>query len=154
MTDAKRSGQRGIGQFELAERIIREQLRDPEVASGPRCIYFRKPDDSANPTGPRGLYQVIFSSTGCMDDAAELRRNGHGLDGTHKAVEDDICTDALLVFKRCRKAQYPQVRDGSCFVGSALRDDSCLVGSSHDVALARCLSFTPASTLWTPDSPP
>ena len=113
MTDAKRSGQRGIGQFELAERFIREQLRDPEVASGPRCIYFRKPDDSANANGPRGLYQVIFSSTGCMNDAAELRLNGHGLDGTHKAVEDDICTDALLVFKRCRSAQYPGVREPS-----------------------------------------
>ena len=109
MTNHRRSGQRGIPPFDAADIIIREQLRDPAEQWGCRCIYYRRPDPNANAKSDRGLYQTILSSNGCLDDAAKYGDNGHGADGTHEVVEDDIVTDGVMVCKQCTAQEYPEV---------------------------------------------
>ena len=98
MTNHRRSGQRGIPPFEAADAIITQQLRDPAERWGCRCIYYRRPDTNADPKSDRGLYQMILSSPGCLDDAAEYGDYGHGADGTHKvrtrrSVLDSVCLE-------------------------------------------------------------
>jgi len=98
MTNHRRSGQRGIPPFEAADAIITKQLRDPAERWGCRCIYYRRPDTNADPKSDRGLYQMILSSPGCLDDAAEYGDYGHGADGTHKvrtrrSVLDSVCLE-------------------------------------------------------------
>ena len=36
-----------------------------------------------------------------MDDAVECGPTGHGADGVHKSVEDDIIVDAVMGYVRC-----------------------------------------------------
>ena len=129
MTDHRRSGQRGVPAFEAADAIIRKHLREPVHSWGSRCIYYRRPDPAAHPKSDRGLYQTIFSSDGCLDDAAEYGDNGHLADGTHKVVEDDVITDAVMVQKPCTAQNYPSVPE---------------LHSGHRKIVSRlvCLSFT------------
>ena len=46
-----------------------------------------------------------------MDDAAMYGRYGHMADGTHKTVEDDLITDAVMVTKPCTAEDYPSVKE-------------------------------------------
>ena len=46
-----------------------------------------------------------------MDDAAIYGRYGHMADGTHKTVEDDLITDAVMVTKPCTADDYPSVKE-------------------------------------------
>jgi hypothetical protein len=108
MTNHRRSGQEGAA-FEVVQTILHEQLKNPIRPAGARCIYFRKEDPAAPADGDRGLYQFILSSQGCMEDAAKYGANGHQADGTWKAVEDSIVTDAVTVLKPCTAEGYPSV---------------------------------------------
>ena len=38
-------------------------------------------------------------------------RYGHMADGTHKTVEDDLITDAVMVTKPCTADDYPSVKE-------------------------------------------
>ena len=38
-------------------------------------------------------------------------RYGHMADGTHKTVEDDLITDAVMVTKPCTAEDYPSVKE-------------------------------------------
>jgi hypothetical protein len=76
--------------------IIRNQLQDPVSATGARCIYYRRDDKNAQKGSGREHYQLILSSPGMMDDAVECGPTGHGADGVHKSVEDDIIVDAVM----------------------------------------------------------
>ena len=76
--------------------IIRNQPRDPASTAGARCIYYRRDDKNAQKGSGREHYQLILSSPGMMDDAVECGPTGHGADGVHKSVEDDIIVDAVM----------------------------------------------------------
>jgi hypothetical protein len=64
--------------------------------AGARCIYYRRDDKNARKGSGREHYQLILSSPGMMDDAVECGPTGHGADGVHKSVEDDIIVDAVM----------------------------------------------------------
>ena len=77
---------------------IRNQLREPSLKAGARCIFYRRDDKNAKKGSERAHYQVILSSQWMMEDAVECGPSGHGADGVHKSVEDDIIVDGVLAY--------------------------------------------------------
>ena len=61
-----------------------------------RCIFYRREDASAAKGSEREHYQLIISCAGMLDDAVDCGDDGHGADGVHKSVEDNIIVDAVL----------------------------------------------------------
>eukprot|EP01044_Picomonas_judraskeda_P017439 COSAG03_NODE_3282_length_2103_cov_3.483533_2_plen_138_part_00 len=78
---------------------------------GARCLYYRREDPTARAGSGRDHYQIILSSVGMLDDAAECGPDGHGADGVHKLVEDDVTVDAIMCCKRCTKDTHPHVTE-------------------------------------------
>ena len=74
----------------------RKYLQNPQSQTGVRCIFYRREDASAAKGSEREHYQLIISCAGMMDDAVECGDDGHGADGVHKSVEDNIIVDAVL----------------------------------------------------------
>ena len=62
---------------------------------GARCIWYRTDDKSARQRSDREHYQLMISSPGVMDDEVECGPTGHGVDGVHKSIEDDVIVDTL-----------------------------------------------------------
>ena len=106
ITDSKRSGQRGVKQFEEIDRRARGPLKDLR-----KCIYYREPRPGAPHGSERALLLIVISDEGCLIDAAKYRRNGHGHDGKHKLCEDALVVDSCIVFRCCDKNSHPHVRE-------------------------------------------
>ena len=70
---------------------------------GARCIYYRREDPAARAGSGRDHYQMILSSEGMMNDAFECGPDGHGGDGVHKLVEDDVTVNAVMCCKGARR---------------------------------------------------
>ena len=102
MTDHRRSGLRGTQPFEAVDAMGRQYLREPLHSWGSRCIYYRRPGLAAHQRVI--VASIIFSYTGCLDDAADYGYNDHGADGTHKVVEDDLITDVVVVQRLLRRS--------------------------------------------------
>ena len=89
----------------------RKHLREPISSVGARCIYYRREDPAARAGSGRDHYQMILSSGGMMNDAFECGPDGHGGDGVHKLVEDDVTVNAVMCCKRCTKETHPHVSE-------------------------------------------
>ena len=70
---------------------------------GARCLYYRREDPTARAGSGRDHYQIILSSVGMLDDAAECGPDGHGADGVHKLVEDDVTVTLSCVTSGARR---------------------------------------------------
>lgn len=91
--------------------LCRKHLREPTSCVGARCLYYRREDPTARAGSGRDHYQIILSSVGMLDDAAECGPDGHGADGVHKLVEDDVTVDAIMCCRRCTKDTHPHVTE-------------------------------------------
>jgi hypothetical protein len=107
---------------------------------GARCLYYRREDPTARAGSGRDHYQIILSSVGMLDDAAECGPDGHGADGVHKLVEDDVTVDAIMCCKRCTKDTHPHVTE---------------LHGGHDVLDSRlaCISVTTQERIATQFAP-
>ena len=111
----------------------RKHLREPISSVGARCIYYHHEDPAARPGSGRDHYQMILSSEGMMNDAFECGPDGHGGDGVHKLVEDDVTVNAVMCCKRCTKETHPHVSElygGHDYLDSRLACISCTTQES------------------------
>jgi hypothetical protein len=113
--------------------VDRKHLRGLSSSIGARCIYYRREDPNARAGSGRDHWQLILSSEGMMDDAVECGPDGHGADGVHNCVEDDVIVDAIMGCKRCTKDTHPHVSElhgGHDYLDSRLICISCTTAES------------------------